>query len=433
MFRHLQIDNPRERWLVGCADTALTALTAPRRLFPRRHDPPARILLLRLERMGDLLMSRSAIAELRRMAPAAGIDLVVGSWNTSLARILQGPDRVETLDMPWLARGGCGRGGGSRVALRALGWRKRRYDLAINFEADIRSNLLMALSGARRRIGFDMAGGGPFLTDVVQYDKAAHVSTNSLRLVEVAMKEHGGAGPEGPDAAGGTRAPVRLVPPEHARRRARALIEAECSRAGIPEASASTLIGVHAGGARGIKRWPADRFAEVAGRLAQRSRAAVLLVGAEEDAAVNETVRRALPAGVPVVDLTSRADVVRLAAVLERISILLAVDSGPMHLADAVGTPLVAVYGPSDPRRWGPSSAWSRSIHAVLPCSRCNRIRRPPARCSSGVPDCMLSVDAAAVYEAAMSLLDLSRSSAARDGGTAIMPVAADPVGGTLR
>ncbi|MFB3853309.1 MAG: glycosyltransferase family 9 protein [Vicinamibacterales bacterium] len=381
-------------------------------------------------------MTRSAIAELRRIVPGAAIDLVVGSWNAGLARLLPGLDRVETLDMSWLARGAARRQNGRRAAARlarqVITWRKRRYDLAINFEPDIRSNFLMAMSGARRLAGFGTAGGGPLLTDVVPYDRTSHVSTNSIRLVRQATTGCAGAFQKERAASQDNGATGdRLVPPEHARRRARALIDAEFALARIQPAAAGPLVGLHAGGARGIKRWPPDRFAAVAARIARVWRATTVLVGDDEDAGINESLRGTLSPGVPVVDLTSKADIVTLAAILERLSLLLAVDSGPMHLADAVGTPLVAVFGPSDPKRWGPSGPLSRAVQASLPCSPCNRIRRPPQRCSPGVPDCMLSIQEATVYEAAASLLEIGRISTEGVGGTVLAPAEADRVEGT--
>src|SRR6476469_4138114 len=95
MFDHLDIYDPRERWLVGAADLGLSVLSAPFRALRRqRTEPPRRILLLRLERIGDLLMSVGAIAAVRRLAPDAEIDLVVGSWNAEIARLLPSVTRV---------------------------------------------------------------------------------------------------------------------------------------------------------------------------------------------------------------------------------------------------------------------------------------------------------------------------------------------------
>ena len=110
----LQIYDRRERRIVAAADRVLAIGAGVARLWPRRApaSPPQRILLLRLERIGDLLMSAAAIESVRARAPEAAIDLVVGSWNQSIAGRLRGIDRVETLDAPWLARGAAAAGTG---------------------------------------------------------------------------------------------------------------------------------------------------------------------------------------------------------------------------------------------------------------------------------------------------------------------------------
>ncbi|RPI49947.1 MAG: hypothetical protein EHM55_22595, partial [Acidobacteria bacterium] len=190
MFDHLQIPYRQERVLVGLADAGLR--TATRLGWPRpsksRQTSPGRILLVRLERIGDLLMVLDAIALVRALAPRAHIDLVVGSWNRALAQLISGVDAVETLDVPWMAREGAGMTWPALVQ-HARVWRSRDYDLAINFEPDIRSNLLLALSGARRRVGFLSGGGGAVLTDAIASDPRAHIAENAKALVQRAFGE----------------------------------------------------------------------------------------------------------------------------------------------------------------------------------------------------------------------------------------------------
>ena len=76
-----------------------------------------------------------------------------------------------------------------------------------------------------------------------------------------------------------------------------------------------------------------------------------------------------------------------------------------MHLAAAVGTPVVAIFGPSDPARYATSGPDDRIVRVDLPCSPCNRIRRPPSRCVGHTPDCLVHVSADAVHAAAVSVL----------------------------
>src|SRR5207248_10488013 len=99
----LTITDPRDRALVRLADALLMPATLGRS-FRRRPSTPRRILCLRLERIGDLLLTIPAIAELHAAAPQASIDLIVGSWNRGLAESVSGVDCVETTDVGWLGR-----------------------------------------------------------------------------------------------------------------------------------------------------------------------------------------------------------------------------------------------------------------------------------------------------------------------------------------
>jgi lipopolysaccharide heptosyltransferase II len=391
-----QLNDWRERWLVRLADAGLAALApfvSPRR--GARHAEPASILLLRIERVGDLLMTLDAISAVRSQAPRARIDLVVGEWNEPLARLIPAIDRVETLNAPWLARGASSHTF-RELAARAWGWRTRQYDLAVNFEGDIRSHALLGLSGAARRVGFPMAGGGPMLTDRVPFDPAIHTRSSSLRLVERAFGlDSGSLESFRPPAPGG-----RLSLTDESRRNAAALLDSA--------PSAAPLVVVHAGGGREIKQWVLDRFAGVATRLARETGATIALSGTDEDRGSVDTVMAALGPGVRSIDLCGRADLVTLAAVLDRANLLITGDTGPMHLAAALDVPVVAVFGPSDPERWGPASARARVVRAGIPCSPCNRIRRPPERCRGHVPDCLAAVTADSVYQAAAAMLGCS-------------------------
>src|SRR5262245_66233991 len=134
----LRIYDRRERRLVALADALLAPLALARRFRRGSSARPSRVLCFRLERIGDLLMTLPALSALRAALPGASIDLVTGSWNRAIASAIAGIDRVETLDAAWLARSAPAsrRGDGLGVAAlvrRAVSWRNRRYDLAINF------------------------------------------------------------------------------------------------------------------------------------------------------------------------------------------------------------------------------------------------------------------------------------------------------------
>src|SRR5258708_392967 len=270
----LTIDDRRDRALVAAAD-ALLWPAGLRRVFRRREPaPPKRILCFPLERIGGLLMTGQALAELRALVPTASMDLAVGSWNRALSSAVPGIDRVETLDAKWLSRDGSGLST-LGLALQAARWRSRRYDLAINFEPDIRTNIAMAAAGARRTAGFASGGGGALLDVALEYDPAAHTIDNARRLVHVAV----GRAPEGP-----MEWVLRI--PEASR--------AEATRLLAPFHGA-LKIGIHVSGGRAIKQWPETRFRQVAEHLVGDPSAGIALTGTPAHRPQVDLVRAVLP------------------------------------------------------------------------------------------------------------------------------------------
>jgi lipopolysaccharide heptosyltransferase II len=381
----LHIQDPRERALVASADRLLRAGAILARPFRRRARPgtPQRILLLRIERIGDLVMALPAIADVRALAPEATLDLVVGSWNAELARAVPVVNRVESLDAAWLARAGDGQPLGSLLRT-ARTWRARRYDLAINFEPDIRSNLVAAAAGAAWTAGYGSGGGRAVLDVALDFDTRAHTTSNARRLVAAAFGRV-------PPASS---APL-LVVPDSARRSAETRL-AEHAR---------PLVGVHPSGGREIKQWDPSRFAGVARRLVEERGATIVLTGAATDRPLVDLARGQLPAD-RVIDVAGDQDLLTLAAMLQRLDLFITGDTGPMHIAAAVGTPVVAVFGPSDPCRYAPGGARDRVVRIDLPCAPCNRIRLPPVRCVGHVPDCLAGIGAERVFDAAVAVLD---------------------------
>lgn len=394
MFRYLHhIYDPRERLLVGLADIGLTALAWPLRFFrTAAATEPRRILVLRLERIGDLLMTLGPLESVRRTWPSARIDLVVGSWNRDIAAQLPWVDEVHVLDVPWLSRGTAA-AGLNDIRTRVTRWRAIGYDLAINLEGDIRSNVLLAVSGAAVRVGFAMAGGGSVLTHAAEHDPARHTETNAQALVREAARAFGRTPTEA--APAWPRFPV----PAAAAERARQALEAGGWDGRSP------LVGVHPSGGRAIKQWHGDRFGRAAGRIAKSLSATVVFTGTRDEAAAVGHARAALPPGIPAIDVSGDLDLLQLAAVLQMLTIYVTGDTGPMHLAAAMGTPVVALFGVSDPRRYAPLGPLTRVVRIDLPCSPCNRVRLPPTRCRGKVPDCLEGIDEDRVVHDACSLL----------------------------
>ena len=164
------------------------------------------------------------------------------------------------------------------------------------------------------------------------------------------------------------------------------------------------MIALHASGGRAIKQWPPERFADAAARVAREYDATLVLTGSPGDRPIVDEVRAKLPDDIAIIDLAGELELPILGAVLERCLVFITGDTGPMHLAAAVGTPTVAVFGLSDPARYAPISTRHRVVRIDLPCAPCNRVRLPPERCQGHTPDCLQGVTVDAVVRAALRI-----------------------------
>lgn len=390
-----RVYDPRERALLwsldlpGRALAALWRLAAPRAPEPASPPAPAEVLVLRLDRIGDVLMSLPALADLRDALPRARIRLAVGRWSEGIARAAP-VDEVLLWSAPWVGRPSEGTDGLPTLCRKAWKLRRERLDLALDLQGDIRASLLMALTGARERVGYANTGGGYLLSRVVPLDETVSWVEQNRRAVAAALGRPLGTS--------------RVDPlDEGARDFARGLF-AELGLEGR-----RPLVGIHPGGGRVVKQWDVRRWAEVAERLQREFGATVVITGSLADRPLVEELARGL-ASKPV-DLAGRLGVGQTMAVIAGLDLFLSPDTGTMHMACAVGTPSVSVFGPSDPVRYfSGGTAGPTARHVIvrhdLWCSPCNLIRRPPAECAGpDPPECLRLVSAEAVHEAAARLL----------------------------
>ena len=262
-----RVASPAERALLAAADLPLRLLGRAPVLDgpPLAADDVREILVLRLDRIGDLLMSLPALADLRRAYPAARIRLAVGRWSEEIAR-RAAVDEVLVWSAPWVGRPS--EGAETRRALwaRARALRASRPDLALDLQGDVRAAWLMALTGARERVGYANTGGARLLTRVVPLDETVSWIEQNRRAVAAA------AGPAAMDGV----ARVDLLTAAD-RQRAREILAA----AGLD--GPGPLVGLHASGGRPVKQWAAGRWREVAQRLQREFGATVLLTGTAAD------------------------------------------------------------------------------------------------------------------------------------------------------
>lgn len=302
----------------------LLRLVAPRRIA---GATPRSILVVRLDHLGDVLMTTPAIAALRASFPDARLDVLAADWGR--AALEGNPDvtGVRRAVAPWYdPRASAIPPVGATLAA-AAGLRRDPYDWAFDFRGDPRIILLYLLPAAPRRFGFSGLGLERLLTDSVPYERTRSLIDQGLDLIAAA-----GVPPV-------ARTPVFRFG-EDARARATHLL----SEAGI--APGRPFAAVAPAANRPPACWGAHRFAAVADGL-REANVPVVLVGRREDA---EELRQVVGASRhPHVDLSGRTSLADLAALLERASLLVSNDSGPAHVAAAVDCPTVAVFGPTDP------------------------------------------------------------------------------------
>ncbi len=323
---------------------------------PLSAYPAERIALLKPSALGDIIHSLPVLTALRRRYPHAHITWIVNRAYEPLLRGHRDLDDILPFDRRASHRGW-------RAAARSwLGFlrelRRRRFDLAIDLQGLFRTALMMAATGAKRRIGLSTAREGATwtYTDVIPVAdfNAIHAVDRCWRVAE---------------ALGVGDAPKEFHIPIAAKARR----WAEAATRGYPRPW--LMLGP---GARWItKRWPPEHFAALARRAGDAFGGTVFLVGGEEETAAAAIVRRGLSG--PCRDLTGRTTLPRLAALLERADVMLANDTGPLHLAAALGRPIIAPYTCTRIQLNGPYPAQPGAIETTVRCrgsylKRCSRL-----------------------------------------------------------
>lgn len=321
-------------------------------------------LILRMSALGDIIHTLPAVSALRETFPEAKIDwLVDQKW----APILEGNscvDRVITMN----------RTSWTDVIAGARRLRKARYTTAIDFQSLYRSAILGWISGAKRRLGFDAhysreSGAALFYTEIIAPHRA-HKIEHNLELAEAAgarLRE--------------IRFPLPIAP--EATEKVKQILAGH----GVRE-----YFVLSPGGGWGSKCWPAERYGELHRALAKRYgwRGVLSFGPAERDLA--ETVRRTAGEPEPLVRMF---DLKELIALLRGAKFVVAGDTGPLHLASALGAPVVGLYGPTDPARNGPYSPRDIVVRKARPEETTYRRDKTPssAMLAISVEDVLDAVD----------------------------------------
>ena len=285
------------------------------------REPPQRLLMIRLGSLGDVILTTPVARAARRAFPEAHIAVLTAHPWSAIYEANPHVDEVCTVDRSRLDRSPLAAVQAARLI------RAGHFDVSIDLQRKPKTALLAWAGGIPRRIG------GTWIdTDRVPACPSEHSSAEAMRALEPLGVHSDDLRPE-----------VLVSDADHA------AAEAILQRQGMAVAAKPTL-GIFPGAGWRPKAWPVDRFAEIARRASTGNGADVIVVGAGKDRDLVEHLQRVTDCAA-FIDLRLGT----LAGVLRMCDCVIASDSGPMHLAVAVGTPTIALFGPTDASRFGPN------------------------------------------------------------------------------
>jgi heptosyltransferase I len=301
------------------------------------------ILLIKPSSLGDIVHAMPTCAAIHRAYPKARLTWLVKRQWAGLVERIDGVDRVWPVKSTlkgWLSQ------------VPAL--RTERFDLVVDLQGLFRSAAIGWLGGSPLLVGFaNGREGSPWF-----YSKRVPVPPSEMHAVDrylLVAKAVGAAESGVPEFR------FRIPQTDYEE------VDRLLSRSGVTPGTNWVAMNVSARWP--TKRWPAASFAEVADRLRQEGCGAVVMVGGPD-----ERVDVAVVSGMmktPAIDLAGATTVGLLPALLSRASLLITNDSGPMHVAAAVGTPVVALFGPTSAARTGPYGVGHDVLTGKVPCSPC--------------------------------------------------------------
>ena len=325
-----------------------------------------RIAVLRALHLGDLLLAVPALRALRSGFPRAEITLIGLPWAAEFARHY--PRYLDRF-VPFQGYPGLGEVPviAERVAAFLAEQRAYGYDLVVQLHGSGRASTPCALAlGGRMTAGYYEGARPAGLTLGLPYPTDQPEVLRNLALIRLLNC---------PDQR--THLEFPLVGPDRAEA---ARLLAEAPYRGQPR------IGIHAGARAASRRWPTVRFAQVADQLAREYGATNVLTGAPNEVAMTYTVAARMRASA--LNLAGHTSLGGLAAVIASLDLFIANDTGPAHLAEAVGTPSITIFGPADPRRWAPLDPARHPIaREPVACSPCGYTDCPiDHRCLRRIP-----------------------------------------------
>ncbi|MFH1878856.1 MAG: glycosyltransferase family 9 protein [Candidatus Omnitrophota bacterium] len=312
------------------------------------------ILLITLNNLGDIILTTPVLERLSSLFPEARIDVITGEPGKA---VFSGHHAVREVNTHR-------RGNLRRRVEQIIMLRKMKYDVVV----DLKNSLLPYLAGAKYHSGlFRPRYSGP------RHKVFEHLSKLSFIDKNAAYGE-----------------PVFFIPVTEEDRR---------FAGGITSDKRGKIVIINPGAKSHLKRWPAVKYAALADRLISELKCEVIITGNEDD---KDTVKECLSRiKGKVEDLSCKTTLGALYQLMKTADLVITNDSAPLHVAGAAGTPVIALFGPTDEKKYGPLSRKSAVIKPPVPCRPCGK-----ALCGKGPAEgCIAGIESGEVLEEAKRLL----------------------------
>lgn len=357
-----------------------------------------RFLFIRLSALGDVVNTLPALTALRRARPEAVVDFLVEDRFADVVRQVEGIARV--ISFPRRGLGAPTPAAAWRLLRHCAALRDSHYDVAIDFQGNLKGAFQLSVARARRKLGPKPAreGAHRLYREVVEVPRDLHRTCRALALIEAAGIEvdH--------DLAVSVLDRGFLPDFKRDKEAERAATAALDEGAAAGDRKAGFLVVIHPGSSAfgAFKRWPTPAYAELATRLARAGLEVAVTCGPGEERLAGQIVEEAAGAArfVP-----PRSGIAGLIALLRRARVFVAGDSGPLHLAAALDVPCVGIFGPKDPRVYAPPWPHATVVRRPPPCAPCSL-----RKCDD--PICLTRLPAEAVFDAVIAAVESDTLSA---------------------
>ncbi|MDD5638418.1 MAG: lipopolysaccharide heptosyltransferase II [Candidatus Pacebacteria bacterium] len=338
-----------------------------------------KILVIRIDGIGDVVLSTPAIRLLKEKFPQAHISVLVLPKSKEVLEFNPFINKIIICDYDLL-----GNAWQSFTFLKELikitrRLKEERYDLGIDLRADFTNILIMFFANIKYRVSQGIRGGNFLLTHNAPYKEIKHEMERDIDVL-IPLNCH---------YSGALRPEIFVIEKD------KALAKSLLQKNGITPKD--LLIGFHCGAPWEYRAWPKERFAQLADQLIDEYCCKIVIIGGKGEEKLAKEIINLMKH--QAVNLTGKLNLRSLAFLIQKMDLFICNDGGPMNIASTTNTPVIALFGPQDPRRFCPFGNTSVFIHKKTPCSPCNQ-----TVCKLR-PTCMERITVKEVFNKATSIL----------------------------